>query len=101
MCGAAGVAEGADLVVEGVPVAAEHMTARDHDVDFFGARCHTRPDLGDPCGKWRQASGEAGADGGHRDSRVAERLDGRRDELVVDADRAGRDVQPFNSELCL
>ena len=63
---AAGVAEGANLVVEGVPVAAEDMPARDHDVDFFSSRCHTRPDLGDPCGKWRQASGEAGADGGHR-----------------------------------
>ena len=36
----AGIAEGADLVVQRLPVAGEHVGAGDHDVDLFGAISH-------------------------------------------------------------
>jgi hypothetical protein len=44
---AARLAECADFIVERVPVAREHMGARDDDVDFVRARGDRRGDFGD------------------------------------------------------
>src|SRR5581483_7155322 len=83
--GPAGFLEGGDLVVEGVPLAVEDVGAGDDDIDLAGAGFDGAADLLDARFERREPGGEAGGDGGDRDSGAFESLDGGFDEEALDA----------------
>src|SRR5581483_5026746 len=96
--GPAGFLEGGDLVVEGVPLAVEDVGAGDDDIDLAGAGFDGAADLLDARFERREPGGEAGGDGGDRDSGAFESLDGGFDEEVVDADGADVEVEGLDAE---
>ena len=100
MGGAAGVLEGGDFVVEGLPFCGEDVGARDDDVDFVGAGFDGAADFLDAFGEGREAGGEAGGDGGYADAAAFEGAASGLDEDVVDADGGDFDVERFDAEFC-
>ncbi len=88
MRGAAGGAEGPHLVIERLPVAGQHVAARDHDVDLLGPGADTFLDLGHAQVERRQPGREPGADGGHGYSAALERADRCGNHIVINADGA-------------
>src|SRR5258707_12733776 len=90
---AAGLAEGAHLVVERLPVASEHVGARDDDVYLAGAGGDGGANLVEVLGEGILRGGEAGGDGGDGNLRAGERLHGDGNKVVVDADGADADAQ--------
>jgi hypothetical protein len=90
---AAGVPEGAYLVVERLPIAQEHVGARDDDVDLAGARLDRCPDLGQPLLEGVQARRKARRDRCDRDRRSPQRRHGGLHHGVVHADGGGREAK--------
>ena len=86
MGGAAGMFEGGDFIVEGLPFGGEDMGAGDDDVDFIGAGFDGAADFLDAFGERRESGGEAGGNGGDADAAAFEGAAGGFDEDVVDAD---------------
>ncbi len=82
---AAGPPVGAHLVVQRLPVPGEHMLAGDHDVDFARAGGDREFHLAQLGFKARQAGREARGHRGDGRAAVAQRAQGRRDHLVIDA----------------
>ena len=87
---AAGLAHGADLVVERLPVLLEHMRAGDDDVDLARALADRIADFLQPQRQRRQPGGKAGRDRGDRNAGALERLHRGRHHRRIDADRADR-----------
>src|SRR5205085_11978610 len=81
---AASFAEGANLLVERLPVAIEHHLALDDDVDLFSAGSDGLLDLAELGVERREAMREGGRDGSNRDAGAFERLYRGRNERVVD-----------------
>ena len=89
---AAGRAEGAHLVVEPLPVAGQHVAARDHDVDFPCApACTLSPISAQPKGRWARARpgkpAETAATGMPEPSNARSAA---ANHVVIDADRTRR-----------
>ena len=80
-----------DLVVERRPVAAQHVLAGDDDVDLVGAVGDRSLDLGEPRLERREARRKSRRHRGDRDAGAGKRLLRRRNEAVIDADRADGD----------
>src|SRR5881396_1575293 len=95
---AAGLPEGADFVVQGLPGSGQRVRARDHDVDLLRPRGDRRLDLLDPLGQGVQPRRESRRDGGHGDPGALQCLDSDGDAGVVDAYRAHGDPDPGGSE---
>ena len=89
----AGFAHRRDLVVERVPVAAEHMGAGDDDVDLARALPDRIADLLQALLQGGEPGRKAGRDGGDRNPRALERLDRRSNHGRIDADRGDRQAQ--------
>ena len=96
--GAAGVFEGGDFVVQGLPFGAEDVGASDDDVDFVGAGFDGAANFRDAFGERREAGGEAGADGGNANAGAFESATGGFDEKMVDADGGDFDVEGCDAE---
>ena len=94
----AGLAHRRDLVVERAPLAAEHMSAGDDDVDLARALADRVADLVEPQLQRREAGGKAGRDGGDGNSRAFERLHRRADHGRIDADRRDRGLKVRETE---
>ena len=93
MRGPTGFAHRRDLVVERVPVAAQHMGAGDDDVDLARALPDRIADLLQALLQGGEPGRKAGRDGGDRNPRALERLDRRPNHGRVDADRGDRQTQ--------
>src|SRR5206468_3399378 len=76
-----------------LPVAGEHVAARDDDVDLRRSRRHRCADLAHALLERTQAGGKSSAHGGHRTPGPAQRLHRGADERVVPAHRARRELQ--------
>ena len=98
MRGPAGFAHRRDFVVERAPVAAEHMSAGDDDVDLARALADRIADLVEPQLQRREPGGKAGRDGGDGDSRTLQRLHRRADHGRIDADRRDRRTEVRETE---
>ena len=87
-----------DFVVEGLPLAIEDVSAGDDDVDLRCAGFDASGESLHAFGERRKPCGKSGGDCGHRNAGAFERLDGRFDECVINADRADGEVQLFDAE---
>ena len=94
----AGFAHRRDLVVERAPVAAEHVSAGDDDVDLTRALGHSVADLLEPLLQGREPRGKAGRDRSDRNPRALERPDRGGDHGRIDADRSDRKPEIGNVE---
>ena len=88
---AAGRAHGAGLVVERGPVASQHVTARDDDVDLASPGLNAGAHFGEPLRKRRQTGGKAGRHGGNGNAGARKGGQRCRDHVVIDTDRTGGD----------
>jgi len=89
MRGAAGFAEGFDLVVQGTPVAIEYVFAGDDDVDFCSAVIHAGLDFFDFLWERVESGGKARRDGRDGNAGTLQRLDGGGHKVMIDAHRTG------------
>ena len=88
---AAGIAEGAHLVVERLPIAGEDVGAGDDDVDLGGAGSDRGFNFGDALLERRKPGREACRDGGDGDAAAFEGAQRGLQHGVIDADRADLD----------
>ena len=86
---AAGFAEGAHFVIEGLPILVEGVGACDDDIYFVGAIFDRLVDFFEALFEGAKSGGESGADGGDGDSGTLEVFDGFGDVGVIDADGSG------------
>src|SRR6267378_1397822 len=96
MRGPARIFEHGNLIIERLPLPAEHMSAGDDHVDLVGAGLDGTPDLGDAFGKRRKAGRESRRDRGYVNPASFDLAARRLDERVVDAHRGNFDLQALD-----
>src|SRR5579875_1529323 len=90
---AAGRTKGFDLVIERLPVAGQHVSARDNDIDLRCSGLDRSCDLAKLLLKWVLSGGETGRDGGNRNSGTTQRLNRRRHQVMIDTDRTNLEIK--------
>ena len=85
---AAGLAVGLDLIIEGLPVPGQHISAADDNINFFGPGPHRCLDFREACFQRGQPGGKACGHRRHRNAAAFQGIHGSFNHLMINTDRA-------------